>query len=156
MKGGREGGRRDERNRKGGVMSGFWVKEPQLLFLHPSLPPPSSFDLHCHIFQSLQNLTFLINPWPIISCPLPPLPHLPPTVYLCCYLPRPQFLNFVVVGSLHLITNHCPYLYHILIKKQHTTHFEVDTIPKSASQQGCTFCICFASLIPTTQFSSTY
>ena len=79
----------------------FWVKEPQLFFLSSTL-----FFLSPHLPIS-PRLTLLTDPWPIISCPLPPLPHYPHTL-----MPFPGLISSSELFAFlfHLLVNHCPSL----------------------------------------------
>lgn len=63
-----------ERGERRGVVSGFWVKEPWLLF--STSCSSSSFFLSFFISQLSPNLLLLTDPWAIISCSLPHLPGL--------------------------------------------------------------------------------
>lgn len=101
------------------VASGFCVMEPLLLSLFPLL-----FYLYCHIFQCLENLSVLIDPWPIISA-------FSGYNLLFCYLLKPLFQCSPFL--LHI--NLCPCLYPHLNKEQHTVNFFVDTILQSALGQ---------------------
>lgn len=101
---------------KGGVVSGFWVREPWPLFL---LPPPSY--LH-HIFQLLHTFCSQSIPCQLFPVLLPHLPNYTPTslplfpVFIVAWSCL-QSLNFV------LLCNLCDRLNRTTSQRHNCLHF---------------------------------
>lgn len=136
------GGKRGKRKEEGGVVSGFWVKEPQPLFLHPSLPPFYFFPISApHLPKPLHPLSIPDQLFPVLCLSL--LIILPQRCLLLFYFPLLS-PSFAILESFVMVLLFSPLVLPLFTSLGGTTFCvlfcPVDMIIQSTSQQHKSVC----------------